>query len=49
MKWLLTRFYGHPKASKRYLSCDLLSRINPKEIPSCAVGDFNEILRQQEN
>ncbi|KAF5459673.1 hypothetical protein F2P56_019600 [Juglans regia] len=48
-KWLFTGFYGHAETGKRKWSWDLLRSLRPKEQePWCVVGDFNEILFQNE-
>lgn len=45
----LTVFYGNPSSSKRQLLWELLSKINnEKGQPWCVIGDFNEILIQEE-
>ncbi|XP_035544552.1 uncharacterized protein LOC118347963 [Juglans regia] len=47
--WLLTGFYGNPDASKREKSWELLKELKPQEgIAWCVVGDFNEIISQDE-
>lgn len=46
---LLTGFYGNPDASKREKSWDFLKELKPQEgIAWCVVGDFNEIISQDE-
>ncbi|XP_035547368.1 uncharacterized protein LOC118348906 [Juglans regia] len=48
-KWIFTGFYGHPDASKRNLSWELLASLSPKTDEAwCIGGDFNELLRQEE-
>ncbi|XP_042964646.1 uncharacterized protein LOC122298864 [Carya illinoinensis] len=47
--WLFTGIYGHPETGKRKLSWDLLRSFKPNEkTPWCVMGDFNEILFQNE-
>ncbi|KAF7824555.1 reverse transcriptase [Senna tora] len=46
---LLTGVYGHPEAQQRRYVWDRVSRLNPRNgIPWACVGDFNEILSQNE-
>ncbi|KAG2702185.1 hypothetical protein I3760_06G078300 [Carya illinoinensis] len=48
-RWLFTGFYGYPETGKRKLSWDLLQSLKPREKePWCVMGDFNEILFQNE-
>lgn len=47
--WRATRFYGHPDASKRYSSWQLLETLRDQCLMSWVVfGDFNEITHQHE-
>lgn len=47
--WLITEFYGYPETNKRGAFWSLLSRINPSsEAPWCIIGNFNEILTQDD-
>lgn len=47
--WMITGFYGYPEKCKRKASRSLLSQINPNnDSPWCVLGDFNEILTQDE-
>lgn len=47
--WHLTGFYGNPETSKRYESWQSLSKIiEYVKAPWCVVGDFNEIIFQDE-
>ncbi|KAF7828452.1 reverse transcriptase [Senna tora] len=46
---LLTGVYGHPEAQQRRYVWDRVSPLNPRNgIPWACVGDFNEILSQNE-
>ncbi|XP_042974736.1 uncharacterized protein LOC122306373 [Carya illinoinensis] len=47
-KWLLTCFYGHPNANLRKQTWDLLSSFKPSEGGWGVIGDFNEILLNDE-
>ena len=47
-KWLLTCFYGHPEASQRRRSWDLLKSFKNVFSSWCVIGDFNEILSNDE-
>ena len=47
--WRATGFYGHPDASKRHTSWQLLETLRDQcEMPWVVFGDFNEITHQQE-
>ena len=47
--WRATGFYGHPNASKRYISWDLLVALkNQCDMPWVVFGDFNEITHPDE-
>ncbi|XP_023874724.1 uncharacterized protein LOC111987261 [Quercus suber] len=47
--WKATGFYGHPDASKRYTSWELLIALkNQCTMPWVVFGDFNEITHQNE-
>ncbi|XP_042954578.1 uncharacterized protein LOC122290989 [Carya illinoinensis] len=46
--WLLTCFYGHPNASLRKYTWSLLSSFKPGEEGWVVIGDFNEILYNNE-
>ncbi|KAL0355322.1 UNVERIFIED_CONTAM: putative mitochondrial protein [Sesamum radiatum] len=49
VRWRFTGFYGHPKTAKRKLTWSLLRRLNRQsQRPWLCMGDFNEILSQQE-
>ncbi|KAF5452148.1 hypothetical protein F2P56_027178 [Juglans regia] len=48
-RWLLTGFYGNPETSMREESWQLLGSLKPIASSGwCVVGDFNEILTQDE-
>ncbi|KAL0400945.1 UNVERIFIED_CONTAM: hypothetical protein Slati_4124400 [Sesamum latifolium] len=48
-KWRFTGFYGHPEASQRKESWNLLRRLHGQSAqPWVCIGDFNEILHQEE-
>ncbi|XP_042952203.1 uncharacterized protein LOC122289285 [Carya illinoinensis] len=48
-KWLLIGFYGEPEANKREEAWRLLADLKPEgNIGWCVIGDFNEILSQDE-
>ena len=47
--WRLTGYYGYPKMSRRrdaWNMLRMLSQMSP--LPWCCVGDFNDLLTQQE-
>jgi exonuclease III len=47
--WKLTCFYGHPVTAKRHESWALLEHLKHfQPIPWVCIGDFNEILTQEE-
>ena len=47
--WRFTGFYGEPNAQKRHESQDLLRQLNSQNsLPWLCLGDFNEILREEE-
>lgn len=49
LDWLLTGFYGHPEAPKKYSSWELLKCINAdSRLPSLCFGYFNEITCHNE-
>lgn len=49
LSWLFTGFYGHLEASKRRATWNLLLLLNPStKKPWCIIGDFNEIICQDE-
>lgn len=46
---LILGFYRYPETHKRQASWSFFSRINPNsDLPWCLIGDFNEILNQDE-
>ncbi|XP_040989049.1 uncharacterized protein LOC121236682 [Juglans microcarpa x Juglans regia] len=48
-KGLLTGFYGHPETAKRKGSWELLQMLKPSsELGWCVIGDFNELISQDE-
>jgi len=47
--WRATGFYGHPNASKRFISWQLLELLkNQYSMPWVVFGDFNEITHSDE-
>lgn len=49
MKWLMTVFNGHPKASKRHEAWNLLISLKPSNNQACCViRDFNKIVTNDE-
>lgn len=47
--WRATSFYGHPDASKRHTSWQLLETLKDQcTMPWVVFGDFNEITHQHE-
>jgi hypothetical protein len=47
--WKLTCFYGHPITAKRHESWALLEHLRQfQPLPWICIGDFNEILTQEE-
>lgn len=46
---LILGIYGWPKTNERHLSWELLSRITlSNDLPWCVIGEFNEIISQDE-
>ncbi|XP_058776806.1 uncharacterized protein LOC131651153 [Vicia villosa] len=47
--WILTCYYGYPERSRRKLALDLLREIRyMSSLPWCVIGDFNDLLSQQD-
>lgn len=47
--WRLTCYYGYPKRSRRRQAWDLLRQIHDMaNDPWCVIGDFNDILSQED-
>lgn len=47
-KWLLTCFYGHLKVSRRRSAWELLKSFKADFLGGCVIGDYNEILYNDE-
>ena len=47
--WRLTRYYGYPERKRRQDSWLLLQSIaRSSPLPWCCIGDFNDLLAQEE-
>jgi endonuclease/exonuclease/phosphatase family metal-dependent hydrolase len=48
-EWRLTCYYGYPERSKRRHAWNLLRElVNMSSIPWCIIGDFNDLLSQED-
>ena len=47
-RWLLTYFYGNFEVSQRKGSFELLNSFKPTDMGWCVIGDYNEILTNDE-
>jgi exonuclease III len=48
-EWRLTCYYGYPERSRRRQAWDLLRELrNMSELPWCIIGDFNDLLSQED-
>ncbi|GAU32101.1 hypothetical protein TSUD_358070 [Trifolium subterraneum] len=48
-KWRLTCYYGYPERSRRKLAWDMLRDLrNMSQLPWCIIGDFNDLLSQED-
>ncbi|XP_058733106.1 uncharacterized protein LOC131604698 [Vicia villosa] len=47
--WRITSYYGYPERSRRQLAWDLLRNLHGMSaIPWCIIGDFNDLLSQED-
>jgi endonuclease/exonuclease/phosphatase family metal-dependent hydrolase len=47
--WRLTCYYGYPERSRRRLAWDLLRELRDmSNLPWCVIGDFNDLLSQDD-
>jgi endonuclease/exonuclease/phosphatase family metal-dependent hydrolase len=47
--WRLTCYYGYPERSRRRMSWDLLRELRDMStLPWCVIGDFNDLLSQED-
>jgi endonuclease/exonuclease/phosphatase family metal-dependent hydrolase len=48
-EWRLTCYYGYPERGRRRQSWDLLRELRDmSELPWCIIGDFNDLLAQED-
>lgn len=48
-EWRLTGIYGEPDRSQRFKTWDLLTNLSrDADLPWCLVGDFNNVISQEE-